>query len=82
MNRSTGRILAAIGSGLALAGGVLSVVQSAGYWVLTAIRGEPTRMMFVDHAGPAVTSGLIGVVMLGIGLAGFIALSRTRSATT
>lgn len=82
MDGSPGRILAAIGSTVAVTVGALSAVQSVGYWALTAINGEPTRMMFIDHAGPAVTSGLIAVVTLGIGIAGFIALSRTRSATS
>jgi hypothetical protein len=47
----------------------LSIVQSTGYWLLSAVNGEPTRMMFVDHGGPAITSGLIGLATLGIGLA-------------
>ncbi len=52
--------------------GLLSAVQSLGYWILTAISGEPATMMFIDHAGPAVTSGLIAIaafVLAGLALA-------------
>lgn len=78
MDVSTGRVIGTIGASLALLVGVLSAVQSAGYWVITAIRGEPSGWMFIDHAGPAVTSALIAVVMLGIGVAGFVALARSH----
>ncbi len=57
----------------------LSAVQSVGYWILSAANGEPTRMMFVDHDGPAVTSALIGIVTLGIGLAALNTGRRVRS---
>ncbi len=56
--------------------GLLAAVQSVGYWVVSAVRGEPASVLFVDHAGPAVTSGLVAIVALALGA---FALRRARS---
>ncbi|MFC9916831.1 hypothetical protein [Agromyces binzhouensis] len=61
--------------------GALSLVQAAGFWIISEARGEPTPWMFIDHAGPAVTSLLIGVATLAIGIAAALA-GRRRSKTT
>jgi hypothetical protein len=68
------------GAGIVLVVSALSLVQSAGYWALSAANGEPTRMMFVDHAGPAVTSGLIGIATLVLGVAMLSAARRPTPA--
>ncbi|WES65496.1 hypothetical protein P0L94_05370 [Microbacter sp. GSS18] len=60
----------------ALAIGALAAVQSIGYWALTAVQGEPASVLFIDHAGPAVTSFLIAIVMLGLGVAALAAARR------
>lgn len=57
---------------------VLSVVQSVGYWILTFTQDGPVRWMFIDHDGPAVTSFLVGLVMLGVGVAALAASRRPR----
>jgi hypothetical protein len=54
---------------VALVVSALSLVQSFGYWALSAANDEPSRMMFVDHDGPAVTSALIGIGTLVLGVA-------------
>jgi hypothetical protein len=54
---------------VAVAVGRLSIVQSVGFWSLSAVNGKPTGVLLVDHNGPAVTSALIRVVALGLGSA-------------
>lgn len=76
-----GRTLWSAAAVIALTVSGLAAVQSVGYWLLSAARGRPTGVLFVDHAGPAVTAGLIAVVTLGIGLAALSARrGRDRSA--
>ncbi|GAA2035578.1 hypothetical protein GCM10009819_20080 [Agromyces tropicus] len=60
--------------------GVLSAVQSLGYWLSTAVTGEPAAFMFIDHAGPAVTSGLIAIAFFILGGLALVAARRPAGA--
>ncbi len=53
---------------LLLTGG-LAILQATGYWARSALTGEPTKVLFVDHSGPGVTSALVGIAALGLGVA-------------
>ncbi|WP_353813769.1 hypothetical protein [Agromyces sp. SYSU T00266] len=62
---------------VALTVSVLSFAQSIGYAIASAAAGGPVRWMWIDHAGPAVTSSLIAVATLAIGIAAAF-VSRRR----
>lgn len=68
-----------VGALVALVVSALSFAQSAGYWALSAVNGEPTRVLLVDHAGPAVTSSLVGVATAFLALALLRAGRSSRS---